>query len=976
METQASPLVLTKLRVPAARARLVQRERLVHRLDLDSGAALHLLCAPAGYGKTTVLVEWARALLAQNAAVAWYALDAGDDAPAVFGSYLVASLLEALENAPGLLQAAQLLRSSPEVDLQPILTAVINAVAACGRACVLILDDYHLITSPDIHSAVTFLLDHLPENGHMIIGSRADPPLPLARLRARGRLVEVRTASLRFTIHEVRAFMSDIAHLELPPEVVTRLENRTEGWVAGLQLLTLASGADPQRLIASLSGGHRYVVDYLLEEVFGGLPVETQRFLLATSILERMCAGLCEALLGVPGLPPQDSSLSAAGCQAILEHLDRSNLFVVALDDQETWYRYHPLFREFLQARLRKDHPQAIAPLQRAASTWLAENGLLREAARHAFQARDWEYAAAFVEQHSFDCIIHSDMAALHEWCAAFPEEIMQAHPQLCVLQCWPLVMRFRRENRARVEARLAQAEQAAAALADPQLADELLEHAAVVRSFLHMAPDPAADPHALLAQAQSGLGGYPTGDPGQFSGLLTAGYAHLALTDARAAAEALESARDVAYRGGLFFGVVESSFQLARLLHSQGRLRRSAETCRAAQADLAEMFARADKSSPASSTIPASPAGPEMPALGCLDIALGSVLVELDQLEEAELHVLQGLESTGQRTTPYYLLTAYTALFRLRLIQGRPDEARVFLDQLEAAWPDIGFLTGGLRAMLALRGALAGAAANALAEAAAWCQRYTPAPDGPPPGMGPFGAAEAFYLAGLAWRRAQTALGNPQAARAGLEQHIQAAEAGGLLTRAIELWLVEAEAAEAQGDHLRARAAVERALPLAQPEGHLRVFDQSPILLRLLGEIARGKPACPAREYAARVLAAVTAPPRGAPLPGLGVPGAKPPDRVEPPVRSEPPARSELPVRFEPPDRSDPQTLAEELSPRELEVLALIARGASNQEIADALFISVGTVKSHINHILGKLCAQNRTEAVARARELGIIFS
>ena len=526
MPSLDSPLILTKLRVPTVRPRLIPRARLVEHLSLDTRACLTLVVAPAGYGKSTLLAEWAQLLRQNGQAVAWYALDSSDDDPLPFGSYLVASLAQALGPASGLAELAQRLRSSPELDLQRLLPPVINAVVASERECVLILDDYHLISAPAIHSALAFLLERLPENMRVVIGSRSDPPLPLARLRARGQLLELRTADMRFTEAETERFLNSVMQLDLPQESVSLLEERTEGWVAGLQLaaLSLASRADKTSLIASFTGSHRYLVEYLLEEVVNRQPAEVQAFLLATSILDRMCAPLCDAMLG--GVP---------GSEAILAGLEQANLFVVALDDQDYWFRYHHLFGDFLQNRLRKVQPERIPALHRAASEWLAANQFLREAARHAFQTLDWEYAAAFVEQNSFTMIIHSEISTIYEWCSAFPEEVMRRHPLLCIHQCWAWVFSFRSQNRERVEQRLQQAEQVMATMPDRQLARQLAENAAVVRTFLSMVPDPTADPRQQLALAQATLHTYPEEYAGQFSSLLTIGYAQLALHDGRA---------------------------------------------------------------------------------------------------------------------------------------------------------------------------------------------------------------------------------------------------------------------------------------------------------------------------------------------------------------------------------------------------------------------------------------------------------
>jgi LuxR family transcriptional regulator, maltose regulon positive regulatory protein len=928
-EASASPLTLTKLRAPTVRPRVVSRARLVRALTPAVGTSLVLVVAPAGYGKTTLLGEWARWRSQNGGAVAWYAIDAGDDDPLSFGSYLVASLIQALGPLPELTRAAQLLRASPEADLLRILPTVINAVAGNERACTLILDDYHLIGAPAIHSALAFLLERLPECMQIAIGSRSDPPLPLARLRARGRLQEVRTADLRFTSEETTAFLNEVMRLDLSTEGVMALETRTEGWIAGLQLaaLSLAGAADRESVIASFGGSHRYLVEYLLEEVVNRQTDEAQSFLLATSILERLSGPLCDALVEAPAASGRRSS------QAILEDLERANLFLVPLDDEQCWYRYHHLFREFLLARLHRTRPEDEAGLHRAASAWLAAHGSLREAVRHALQTRDWEYAAGMVEQHSFTMMMHGDIATIYAWCAAFPEEVMRAHPMLCLQQCWALVMGFRRQNRGQIERRLEQMEQAAAAMDDPLQSRELSIQVAVVRTYLAMIPDPAADPHVQLAQAQSTLVYYPEEDAGQFSAVLIIGYAHLALQEAQAAAQALEKARRIALKANLFAGILETSFQLACLAHSQGQPRRAMAICRQGLEDLAGRTPHPDE---------------DLPAIGCLYVAMGRELLEQDHLEEAEQRLLKGLELIGWGMNPYYPMLASLALFRLREVQGRSEEALAYLSRLEEAWPDIAFCTQAMRAAHALRGGAGDLGAQA--EAAEWRRAFTPASgDGAIlPGMGPFGAAEAYYLASLAWVRVQIALGEAQTALAYLEQQLDLAKMHGLANRTIELSLLAAQVWRAAGDPERSRAALERAVAAGEPEGYLRSFDQGPDLTRLLAEaadlgIGRG--------YLQRVLTAIGSPTSPEPS-GVGpAPRSGAADRAAPGVC--------------------PGT-GETLSERELEVLRWMARGASNQRIAEELVITVGTVKSHINHILGKLDAHNRTEAVARARGLG----
>jgi LuxR family maltose regulon positive regulatory protein len=919
MDTLASPLVITKLHPPASRPRNILR---VHLLDLfapEDGKGFVLVSAPAGYGKTTLLGEHARSLLRNDVAVAWYALDSSDDDPITFGLYLIASLTQALGEISELATISQRLCAATEIDLQVILPSVINFIALSERNCTLILDDYHLISSPAIHSAMAFLLEHLPQNLRVIIGSRADPPLPLARLRARGNMLEIRTADLRFTVDETTLFLNEVMALGLSADEVAALEARTEGWIAGLQLaaLSLAGQTDKESYIASFTGSHRYLVEYLLEEVVERQPQEVQSFLLATSILERMCAPLCDAILG--------ENFDSA---AILDHLEQANLFVIALDEQSCWYRYHHLFGDFLQARLLKNQAERVPSLHKAACEWLTAHGDLREAARHAFRVGDWEYAAAFIEQHSFNMVIHSEISTIYEWCSAFPEEVMQNHPTLCLHQCWALVFSFQRQNRSRVEARLRQVEEVIAAMVDKKQAGDLAEHAAVVRSFLVMTPDQTANPHEQLVRAQSMLVPYPEGDPGQFSALLLMGYAYMALADAEEAVRVLQKARQVALNGRLFYGVVESTFHLARLAHHQGRLRVAAELCRQGRADVTDLLGHTE---------------PErrLPALGCLDIALSCVLLEQNHLNEAERCLQNGLALLGRSSNPCYLLTAYIALYRLNAIRGKSEEALACLARLEEAWPDISFCIRGLRIVHTLR--IKQPDESWLAEAEAWLESFSLTNETPLPGMGPFGAAEVYYLAYRARAEVQIAAGRVLEALSYLERQLKLAVANGLIGRVIELSLLKAQAARVEGDHQRAFRAIERALVAAQSEGYLRSFDQGARLNGLLVEAAN---AGICREYVEQILAAL---------------GGVTANTI----------RSGIPLRL---SQLSDMGVAEELSERELEVLLLMAQGATNQAIAEKLVITVGTVKSHINHIMGKLGAHNRTEAVARARRFGLI--
>jgi LuxR family maltose regulon positive regulatory protein len=923
MEFFATSLILTKIRPPVSRSRTIQRTRLLQKLSLETGTDLVLVCAPAGYGKTTLLVEWVQHLRQAGTPVAWYALDENDNSPISFGSYLVASLEQALGPGSGLEPVSQVLRASPEVDLPKLLPMVINTICSINRDIVLALDDYHLIRTPVIHQAVEFLISHRPENLHLAMGSRSNPPLPLARWRARGHLIELRASDLRFTVEETGRFLRDSLQLDLSTELSSRLAEQVEGWPAGLQLaaLCMPGRSAQEHLVFTFTGGHRRLAEYLLDEVVNQLPEAVQSFLLYSSILARMSAPVCDAILGM------DNSAD------LLKQLEQSNLFVIALDEEGTWYRYHHLFRDFLQTWLNRTQPEQASALHRSACSWFAAHGSLREAAYHAFRCGDWSFAADFVEQYSFTLIIQSEIATIYEWCSALPETVLRIRPKLCIFQSLALAYRFQGKHRSRVEARLQQASQAMSALENLDQALEISELAAVVHTFLAMIPEPGVDAHKQLDLAEFGLTSYSPGDPGRFPWLLIAGYAYLALNRPVEAKNALEEALPLASHSGLFFGTVEALFHLARLAHSQGRLADSLRICRQGQEEFAAI---------------SSQYGIVLPALGCLEVAAGCVLLEQDHLDEADQYLRQGLDRMGWGMNPYYLMTAYLAQFSLYESQGRLEEAIACLDQLDSLWPDIQLITQGYRAQAKLRSRPGD---NEVVESAKeWLQfyRFSVGDVLPLSGLGPIGAAEAYFQANLIWSRLQIALGQPQAVQPYLDQQLQLAQEIGLPGREIELTLIQAQMFHKQGNQEQALAALEKAFAISRRSGYVRVFDQSAVLDDLI-HLAAKKEVCPADI-----------------------------DRILATIRS---TRSREAVTIlsatsvgKVHKSMQVGELVEPLSERELDVLRLIASGATNQDIVERFVITVGTVKSHIHHIFGKLNARNRTEAVAQARKRGLI--
>ncbi|MDP8945339.1 MAG: helix-turn-helix transcriptional regulator, partial [Actinomycetota bacterium] len=412
-------LVTTKLRAPRTRPNLVDRPRLREVLARNEVCPLTLVSAPAGFGKTTLLGDWSEQLSRDGKSVAWVSLDLSDNDPARFLTYLVGALQEIEEGiGEGVLAS---LRSPQMPPIEALMGVLVNELAEVAHEITVILDDYHLIDSDPVHEAVSFLLEHLPENARLVISSRADPPLPLARLRVRDQMTEVRAADLRFTPEEASAFLNDVMGLSLSEGDVAVLEGVTEGWIAALQLaaLSMRDRQDTSGFVESFSGSNRHVLDFLAEEVLERQPEGVREFLLKTSVLERMSASLC------------DSLTSRNDGQQMLERLEHENLFVIALDDERQWYRYHHLFADVLRSRLQREQPERIRELHLRAAAWYEQNGWTSEAIRHALAAQDHDRAADLVERVARKMWFRGEVMTLLGWLEALPEETKGRRPQL-----------------------------------------------------------------------------------------------------------------------------------------------------------------------------------------------------------------------------------------------------------------------------------------------------------------------------------------------------------------------------------------------------------------------------------------------------------------------------------------------------------------------------------------------------------------
>jgi LuxR family maltose regulon positive regulatory protein len=920
----ATPLLQTKLYIPPLRPELVPRPRLIEQLNAGLHRKLTLISAPAGFGKTTLLSEWA---VDCRRPVTWLSLDEGDNDPARFLAYFIAALQMVEENiGEGILGALQSPQPPP---IEAILTSLINEIAAIPNGFTLVLDDYHLIKAQPIHDALTFLLDHLPPPMHLVIGTRQDPPLPLARLRGRGRMMEIRAGDLRFTEEEATAFLNQAMGLGLTPDEVAALEARTEGWIAGLHLaaLSLKGQADRAAFIQAFAGDDRHVMDYLVSEVVSRQSEAAQRFLLHTAILERLCGPLCDAVVGSDGQP--------GSSQAILEYLERANLFIVPLDNRRQWYRYHHLFAGLLRHRLRRTvGAQGLAPLHHRASQWYEGNGFIPEAVSHALAAEDFEGAVRLVEQSAMQMFVRSELATILRWVDALPDDLVRARPWLCVFYAWAL--RLSGGEFGAVESRLRDAERALAKRARlPSQADQVegaalpevethsvLGHIAALRAYQALYREEIPRTIELARQSLEQLS-----EENFVRGLsaLALGWASRFNGDLVGASQAFTEARTASLASGNIYVAVAATCRLAYTQALGGQLHWAVESCRQAL----QMATRKD--------------GRRLPVAGYAYVYMGGVYREWNDLEAAARYLVEGIDLCRQVGYIMDQVVGYATLARVRQAQSDRNGARDALQNAEQLSQKMKGYVYARRWVEDCQVRL-WLAQQDLAAAARWAQ-----------GSGLSVDDEINFLRELEHiilARVLVAQGQEQPEGAYLADALdllarllEAAETAGWIGKAIEILALQAVALQAQGDTDQALVALGRALTLAEPEGYVRLFvDEGPPMTRLLLEAA-ARGIMP--DYARRLLAVF-----------------------------ETEAKDEEPALRRPPSvsRDEAEGLVEPLSERELEILQLIAEGLTNQEIASRLFLALNTVKVHTRNIYGKLGVNSRTQAVAKARALGIL--
>lgn len=907
LSLSSDSLVSTKLRPSLARSKLVARPRLTARLGREAGRRLTLISAPAGFGKTTLLVEWSREQAGGGGAVAWLSLDEGDNDPTRFLSYLVAALRTIGEEiGEGVLSA---LRSPEPPRIEAIAAALVNELAALPEELTLVLDDYHVIDSEPVHGVVSLLLERLPEGVHLIISSRIDPPLPLPRLRARNEMMELDAADLSFTPEEAATFLNSVMDLDLSADDVAALEERTEGWIAGLQLaaLSMRDRKDVSGFVRAFSGSHRDVLDYLAEEVLERQPESIREFLLETSVLDHLSGALCDALTG------------RSDGREVLERLERENLFVVALDDERRWYRYHHLFAGFLRERLRREHPERIRELHSRAAAWYEENGWVSEAVGHALSAEDYERAADLVERVVGEMWFRGEVLTLLGWLESLPERAKRRRPRLLLEHATALMWVGRLEG---VESLVQEAERIVEAGREdsdegpPSSADDihrryLLGYAAATRAWR---ANLLGDPRGGIEFARRALALLPDDPRPRTFAAFSLAAAYSFSGDFEAASAAFAEAADLGLAAGHDYLTLEAMGYHAELEMARGRLREADGILRQALEFAAE---RGHDS---------------LPASGEVHVAMGELLYERDDLDSAEDRLTEGMrlaERTGQIGS---LVDGYVSFSRMRQARGDTDGA------LEAARE-------------AERLARSSGVDQFIVEAAAWKTRLRLAQGGLAAAISEWERvsvsddAPIFVqeIEQVVRARLLVARGEYDEALKRLTRMREAAEEEGKKGNAIEILALEALALRARGEKERAVSTLARALALAEPEGYVRTFaDEGSPMAAVLSEVLeaqqRGRltPDVPAY-YLRKILTAIERDASGAATPaGVG--------------------------------------LREPLSERELEVLVLLAAGESNRQIASELFVALSTVKTHIKNIYGKLNVRNRTQAVSRARELNLL--
>jgi LuxR family transcriptional regulator, maltose regulon positive regulatory protein len=892
----STPILATKLYIPPPRPKVVLRPRLIERLNEGLRSKLTLVSAPAGFGKTTLLSAWAAGC---GRPVAWLSLDERDNDPTRFLTYLVAALQTIAANIGA--GALGLLQSPQPAPTESILTALLNEITTLPEPCVLVLDDYHVIEAKPVDDALNFLLDHLPPQVHLAIATREDPQIPLARLRARGQLTELRATDLRFTPSEAAGFLNEVMGLNLLAEDIAALETRTEGWIAGLQLaaISLQGRQDVTSFIRSFTGSHHFVLDYFMEEVLQQQSESVQTFLLRTSILDRLCGPLCDAVL-------LDTSGSG---QQTLEYLERANLFIVPLDNERRWYRYHHLFADLLRQRLQStvsstgDAGPVIAELHKGASQWYEDKGLEIEAFQHAAAANDVERAARLIEGEGMPLHFRGAVGPVLNWLETLPKTVLDAWPALWTAYASTLLVTG---QTTRGEETLQAAEAALEGAEPDDKTRDLIGRIAAIRATAAVSQFQV---ETIIAQSRRALEYLDSNNLAfRTSTAWKLGFAYQLQGDRVAASQAYTEVISIGQASGNTVFTLMATIGLGILQEGENQLHQAAQTYRS----VLQLFG-----------------DQPLPFASEAYFGLARICYEWNDLDAAGQHALQCVQLARRIEKNDRFVACEVLLARLKLAQRDLDGATAILTEagqsarkhhLVNQIPEV---TAAQVLTLLYQGNLA--AADQLVQT---------------------------HDLPISQARVHLAHEDAAAALAVLGPLRHKMEAKGWEDERLKVVVLQAVAQHAHGEVDKSLQLLGDALALAEPGGFIRIFvdegiQMAELLTRMKDEGGRMK------EYVHKLLAA------------FGVQKDVHPASFSP-VR---PASDGIH-----PSAFILHPLLEPLSPREMQVLQLIAQGLSNREISERLFLALITVKGHNQKIFGKLQVQRRTEAVARARELGLL--
>jgi LuxR family maltose regulon positive regulatory protein len=911
----ATSILVTKLFIPPTRTELVHRPGLIERLNNGLERKLTLLSAPAGFGKTTLvshLVENLRddhEIDGKPIKIAWLSLDEDDNDPVRFLTYFIAALnqIKGIESKLGQ-GALSMLQSPQPPPANNILISLINELATIPQKIIFILDDYHLIESEQIHQALFFLLENLPPQLHLVIATRQDPHLSLSRLRARDQLTEIRAADLRFSRSEAADFLNQVMGLNLSSQDIAELETRTEGWIAGLQLaaISMQGRKDYTGFIKSFTGGHRLVLDFLIEEVLDRQEENIQDFLLQTSVLNRLTGPLCDALTG------QDNS------QHTLEALYRANLFIVPLDGDRCWYRYHHLFADLLRQRMRTDHPEMVPVLHNLASEWYEGKGLFDPAIDHSLKGGNFERSATLMEVNADAIWRRGELDKLFRWFEQLPAEILLSKPILCIYDAWHQFISGHQEA---AERRLEAAEIAFSQIFERESgntaeipdSERILDlgipgKAAAIRAELAFF---RGDLQTLKKYAQLALELLPPEETSYRSAATAAlGDAYGLWGDLEKAYQARQEAVKLSKAGDNHYLRLIATMKLAVNLRQQGRLLEIV--------DLLEEELQLVKEAGMSQT----------DVFGCIYAIWGEVLVEFNDLEAGTDLAAKGVKLARRGSDVGLIGWSHLCFIRTLFSNRKYAKAEGILSETEKMHREVGMPPWIMGRMAAWKARIR-IAEEKDQQALLELQKRGITTEGE---ISLQRINEHIVLGRILISQKRW-----EEAAVFLERIGDAVDLGGHIPLRVELLILQALVYQAENDTDQALKILDQALNLAEPRGFFRLFvDEGPFMARLLYDaLDRGITS----DYVNRLLAA---------FPPTEPDGGKP--------------------------QPDQSGLVEPLSDRELEVLQLIAAGLTNPEIASRLFLSVHTVKTHTRNIYGKLNVHNRTQAIARSQQLGLL--